>query len=254
MTTDSPRSRYQQEKGLARFAGGRAPPHPPAAVTAGQKRAEPLMFSRRSFSVLLLVAGLALAGPVASAAADAGGFINELVTQALKTLDNKQLTNEDRAKKFRDLLDTDFDIPRIARFVLGRYWNEASEQDRQQFQKLFEEHVVRSYAQRFPEYSGEQLKIIGQRPESETSTLVQSHIVGPNGGPPAKVDWRVRKEGDGFKIIDVDVEGVSMVLAQREEFTSVIQRSGGVAGLNKIIQEKLARGDSRLAAQPAPAP
>ena len=56
----------------------------------------------------------------------------------------------------------------------------------------------------------------------------------------------MRKADDGFKIVDVDVEGVSMVLTQREEFSSVIQRSGGLAGLNKTLQEKLASGDTSL--------
>jgi phospholipid transport system substrate-binding protein len=211
------------------------------------------MSLRRPFAVLVAICSLALALPGARADAnDPAGFINGLVTQALKTLDNKELSTDDRAKQFRNLLDTDFDIPRIARFVLGRYWNDASDQDRQQFQKLFEEYVVRSYAQRFSEYHGEQVKVVGSRPESETSTLVQSQIIRTSGGTPAKVDWRVRKDGGTFKIIDVDVEGVSMVLTQREEFSSVIQRSGGVAGLNKTLQDKLATGDSSLAAQPLP--
>jgi phospholipid transport system substrate-binding protein len=184
----------------------------------------------------------------AAAPSDAAGFVNDLVNTALKTLDNKQLSEEERAKTFRDLLDKDFDMPRISRFVLGPYWREASDQEKQQFQKLFEDYVVRSYAQRFGEYSGEQVKVTGSRPESETSTLVQSQVVRQN-GPPAKVDWRVRKDDKGFKIVDVDVEGVSMVLTQREEFSSVIQRSGGtVAGLNKELQQKLAQGDTSLAA------
>jgi len=212
------------------------------------------MLLRRPLRLLLLVLGLGLvaAAPGRAAGSDPGGFINELVNEALRALDNKQLTNEDRSRQFRQLLDQDFDMPRISRFVLGRYWNEASEQDRQRFQKLFEEYVVRAYAKRFSDYSGETVKITGQRPESETSTLVQSQIIQPSGGPPAKVDWRVRKDDHGYKIVDVDVEGVSMVLTQREEFSSVIQRSGGLAGLNKELEEKLASGDTSLATPPIP--
>jgi phospholipid transport system substrate-binding protein len=208
------------------------------------------MTSRR----MLFVTAFAIAaawGPApvrAAPAGDAAGFITTLVNEALKALDNKELSQDDRAKQFRTLLDHDFDMPRIARFVLGRYWNEANDQDKQRFQKLFEDYVVRSYAQRFSEYSGETVKITGQRAESEVSTLVMSHILRPNGAPPAKVDWRVRKTDAGFKIVDVDVEGVSMVLTQREQFGSVIQRNGGVAGLNRELEQKLASGDNSLAA------
>jgi phospholipid transport system substrate-binding protein len=203
----------------------------------------------RSVLCLLLLSGLALSPlpTFAASATDAASFINELVTQGLSSVDNKQLSEQDRSKRFFDLLDRDFDMPRIARFVLGRYWNEASDADKREFQRLFEEYVVRSYAQRFSEYNGETVKIMGTREENETRTLVQSQIVRPNGAPPASVNWRVRKGDDGFKIVDVDVEGVSMVLTQREEFASVIQR-GGVAGLNKTLQEKLASGDTSLAA------
>jgi phospholipid transport system substrate-binding protein len=197
---------------------------------------------------LALALVLFLAPAKAAAPSDAAGFISDLLNKALKALDNKQLSDEERNKTFRELLDRDFDMPRISRFVLGPYWREASDQEKQQFQKLFEDYVVRSYASRFSEYSGEQVKVTGSRPESETSTLVQSQVVRQN-GPPAKVDWRVRKDNNDFKIVDVDVEGVSMVLTQREEFSSVIQRSGGtVAGLNKELQQKLAQGDTSLAA------
>lgn len=212
------------------------------------------MIARRPPILLSLALALVLflAPAHAAAPSDAAAFINDLLNKALKTLDNKQLSEEERAKTFRDLLDRDFDMPRISRFVLGPYWREASDQEKQQFQKLFEDYVVRSYATRFSEYSGEQVKVTGSRPESETSTLVQSQVVRQN-GPPAKVDWRVRKQDNDFKIVDVDVEGVSMVLTQREEFSSVIQRSGGtVAALNKTLQERLASGDTSLAAPPLP--
>jgi phospholipid transport system substrate-binding protein len=212
------------------------------------------MSLQRPSSALLLIVGLALgaAGFARAEPADPAGFINELVSQALSTIDSKQASEQDRTKKFRDLLAKDFDMPRIGRFVLGRYWNAASDPEKEQFQQLFQEYVVRAYAQRFGEYNGETVKITGSRQESETSTLVQSQILRPNGAPPAKVDWRVRKGDTGFRIVDVDVEGVSMVLTQREEFGSVMQRTGGIAGLIKTLQEKLASGDTSLAAPVLP--
>src|SRR6266851_3526021 len=63
----------------------------------------------------------------------------------------------------------------------------------------------------------------------------------------------VRKQDNDYKVVDIDVEGVSMLVTQREEFGSVIQRSGGtIAGLNKTLQERLASGDTSLAAPPLP--
>ncbi len=213
------------------------------------------MSFRRALPFLTLVVALVFTGTAtrAAPASDAAGFISNLVNEGLQTLGNEKLTPADREKQFRALLTDDFDMQRIARFVLGRYWKDASEQERQNFEKLFQDYVVHSYSARFSAYSGQQVKVTGQRPESETTTIVMSQILQPNGAPPAKVDWRVRKGENGFKIVDVDVEGVSMLITQREEFGTVIQRNGGtVAGLNQALQQKLAQGDTSLAAPMLP--
>src|SRR6185312_2786769 len=229
-----------------------APTQPPVPTGSATRGLKPTMSLRRPLRLLVLVVGLTFfaATSAGAAANDAAGFINDLVQAALKSLANKQLSQADRVKDFRSLLDRNFDMPRISRFVLGRYWKDASPEDRQHFRTLFEEYVVRSYAARFSEYSGEQVKITGSRPEGETTTLVQSEIIRTNGAPPAKVDWRVHKNDHDFKIVDVDVEGVSMIVTQREEFSSVIQRTGGAAGLNRELEQKLASGDTSLAQPP----
>ena len=213
------------------------------------------MSLRRPLTLVLLVASLGFGSATlrAAPASDASAFVKDLVGQAMQSLNDKKLSEEQREKQFRTMLHSDFDMPRISRFVVGRYWTTASDQDKQNFQRLFEDYVVRAYAARFSQYNGEQVKVIGSRPENETITLVSSQVLRPNGAPPAKVDWRVRKQDNDFKIVDIDVEGVSMLLTQREEFASVIQRSGGtVAGLNKTLEERLASGDTSLAAPPLP--
>ncbi len=223
-------------------------------LSASAKALFPMLL-RRSISLMVLLAALAFAGTTtrAAPATDASGFISNLVNEGLQTLGDEKMTPSDREKQFRTLLADDFDMQRIARFVLGRYWNEASEQDRRNFEKLFQDYVVHSYSARFSAYSGQQVKVMGARPESETTTIVMSQILQPNGAPPAKVDWRVRKGENGFKIVDVDVEGVSMLITQREEFGTVIQRNGGtVAGLNHALEQKLASGDTTMAAPMLP--
>jgi phospholipid transport system substrate-binding protein len=202
---------------------------------------------RRSLSLLVLVVSFALPVTASRAAtpANAASFIENLVSQAIDLLNNKQMPEQERERRFDALLSRNFDIPRISRFVLGRYWRTASPQERQRFTDLFERWIIRTYSARFSEYSGETVKVTGSRDESETSTIVSSQLLRPNGAPPAKLDWRVRKENGGYKIVDVDVEGVSMALTQRDEFASVIQRSGGtVASLNHALEQKLADGDT----------
>src|SRR5690348_1377489 len=213
------------------------------------------MILRRSFCALVLLVFCGFAGLSARAASDPAGFINGLVREALVSLGDRQLSPAARDSKFRTLLEQNFDVPRISRFVLGRYWKDASEQDRQRFQKLFQDYVVRAYAARFTQYTAgakDQFKVTGTRAENEATSIVTSQILRDK-GPPIRVDWRVHSDKGQLKITDVDVEGVSMALAQREEFASVIQRNGGnVAGLNQSLAQRLASGDTSLVAQPAP--
>ncbi|HTS94819.1 MAG TPA: ABC transporter substrate-binding protein [Stellaceae bacterium] len=191
-------------------------------------------------SMPALFAGIGFAPPArAATAASPEAFITALAKDALKTL-NERLPESEIEKRFQVLLERDFDLPRIGRFVLGRYWNGASDVEKQQFAKLFEDYVVRSYSLRFSEYSGQTVKVLGARPQSADNSVVASLIVPPDGGATTKVDWIVSKKGDDYRIIDVNVEGVSMSMTHRQEFATVIERTGGgVTALNKALEQKL---------------
>lgn len=209
------------------------------------------MSLRRSLSLLIVALAFVLPAPGTRAAApDPAGFVDKMVSQAIDLLRNKDMPRQERDQKFTALLTQDFDIPRISRFVLGRYWATASDEEREEFSRLFERWVVRTYSARFADYSGETVKVGATKPQSETDVIVESQIIHPDGSPPAKVDWRVRQKDGTFKVVDIDVEGVSMALTEKEEFASVIQNNGGtVANLNKALQQKLASNEATTQAQ-----
>lgn len=167
--------------------------------------------------------------------------MSSLVSQAIATIQDKQISEQQRETKFRSLLASGFDIPRISRFVMGRYWRTASDQERAKFGSLFEDWIVRTYSVRFSNYSGQTIDVTGVRPEGADGAVVLSRFNQTNGAPPANVDWHVRKETDGsYKIVDVSVENVSMALTERDEIASVADRNGGtIKGLNKFLAEKL---------------
>ncbi|HYE51513.1 MAG TPA: ABC transporter substrate-binding protein [Azospirillaceae bacterium] len=163
----------------------------------------------------------------AQVAADAAGkFVQSLGDKVVAVVADGSATQDKRQAVFRALLNENFDVQTIGRFVLGRYWNAASQPQREEYQKLFENMIVGVYAERFGQYSGEQFKVTGSRPEGERDALVTSQVLRPN-GPPVNVSWRVRQKDGGFKIIDVVVENVSMSVTQRSEFASVIESNGG---------------------------
>ena len=200
---------------------------------------------RRSLltAVLVLAAG-AFAPAIPAAAADPTALISNLGSRALEVL-GKDATQSQRVARFRELLREDFDVPGIARFVLGRYWNAATEEQRAEYVKLFEDYIAMAYATRLAEYTGETFKVTGSRPDAD-GAIVSSQIVRPGGAAPVKVDWRLTGRNGIYKISDVSVDGISMAVTQRSEFASVIQHNGGqVQGLITMLRERTAGGRAR---------
>ena len=115
----------------------------------------------------------------------------------------------------------------IGKFALGRYWRTATKAQKDEYLELFEDMIIETYARRFEEYQGQQIQVGTARSVgSNGDSLVQSSIIS-SGSPDVSVDWRVRKNGNTYQVIDVLVEGVSMSVTQRSEFSSIIQRGGG---------------------------
>lgn len=178
---------------------------------------------------------------IAAQAANAEAFVNSMASQVLRTMGQARSAQE-REASFMIVLRDDFDMGRIARFVLGRYWLTASEKDRADFREVLQSYLARAYANRLGEYAGETVKVVGRRAEADGATTVNSEIIHQTGAPPVKLDWRIYVTGDDYRIVDVSVEGVSMVLTHKEEFAAIIERDGqGVAGLNRSIQAKMSQ-------------
>jgi phospholipid transport system substrate-binding protein len=179
----------------------------------------------------------AAAAPFQSvAAAGPDDFIRNLGNQAIEVI-RSGASPDQKSAYFHRALHQDFDLRSISRFVLGPYWRDASEAEREEFKGILEAHLVRFYGQRLAEYNGESLRVVGSRPEPE-GAIVSSEIIRPQ-GPPIKVDWRLNTRNGVYKITDVNVDGVSMALTQRSEFAGLIQRNGGqLAGLLANMGER----------------
>ena len=173
-------------------------------------------------------------------AVNAEQFIASLGDRALQILAGGSQNPSERDIAFRKVLDEGFDLALIGRYAMGRYWRRATQEQRSEYIKLFKDFIVVTYIARLGEYSGETLRVVSSRRDDQ-DTIVTSEIV-MEGRPSIRVDWRVRNDasdGSETKIIDVIVEGISMLLTQRDEFASVIQRSGGnVEGLLVRLRKK----------------
>jgi phospholipid transport system substrate-binding protein len=189
----------------------------------------------RAPMVIRLVAALVLAlvavTPRPAPAAghdDAVAFMNDLGTRVLGIINDKKEPEAARKQQFEKLVEGAFDLPRIARFVLGRYWRGASEDERQRFATAFERYMISIYWSRFTSYNGETFKVSSAQDEGNGTILVTTQIMRPDSGQsPVKVNWALEKLGGHFKIRDASLEGVSQALTYRDQFSSFIERNGG---------------------------
>ena len=173
----------------------------------------------------------------AAAPADAQKFIDDLGESTVKSLTNSSLSDAERDSRFRSLLESQFDLPGISKFVLARHWRGASDAERADFQRLFETLLVQAYAQKFAEYAGERFKVSSSLANDDGSITVNSLINRPNGDV-VRLDWRVADAG-GLKISDLVVDGISLRTTYRSDVASVIQNNGGnVAGLLGALRQK----------------
>ena len=160
-------------------------------------------------------------------ARDAGQFVSSIAQEAIDELASTALDEDERLRRFRRLFAEGFDIPLIARFVLGRYWRQASDAERAEYLKLFDELVIQTYARRFNEFNAARLRVLSVSRPNEDNDVIVAVEGALQGKPPVRMDVRVRQSAAQFKIIDLSIEGISMAVTQRDEFSSVIQRGGG---------------------------
>jgi phospholipid transport system substrate-binding protein len=169
----------------------------------------------------------AVAGPSINAARS---FVDVMAKKTVAFLADKNLSEPRKKEQFRTLLFADFDLDTIGRFVLGPYWNRADPAQRQEYLRLFRDMIANVWAERFEQYQGQKFELRSARAADDRDTLVSSVII-PLDNPAVQVDWRVRYKNGQYKIVDVIVEGVSLSVTQRSDFSSVIQRGGGDVGV-----------------------
>ncbi len=183
-------------------------------------------FLRAAAAGLLLTA--ALAAEPAGAAETAVAFVRALGDTAIRELAPNDITPAQRETKFRELLRANFDLPRITRFTLGRYARRASEAEMAKFTTLYEELAVLTYAQMFGLYAGHSFKVTKQLgAPGDKYVMVVSELTDKNGALAARLDWQLLVETSRYAVVDIRVEGVSMAIAQRDDFTAFLDKNNG---------------------------
>lgn len=168
---------------------------------------------------------------------DASAFITHLGRRIISLLSEPEKMGEKEIIAFRKIFTDALDMRLIARQVMGRHWRVSTEEQRQNYLRLFSEYVVQIYASQFSNYSGESFDVYKEQGAADDDRVVKTRIIADN-GEITHVDFRVHKDGPRFRVVDVAVRGVSLLVAKRSEF-DVIIRHKGVNGLLAQLKAKV---------------
>jgi phospholipid transport system substrate-binding protein len=187
-------------------------------------------------AALLVLPGFLALTPLAARAADSPREVVELNSQKVLAILNSGDSDDEKIKHLQELAYTAIDFDTVSRLVLAKYWKQFSPEQRQQFGEEFKRALTVSYGRRIGQFGQEKVAIVGERQEPMGDVTVQSRIVGGKAGD-IKVDYRLRQRDGTWYVIDVIVEGVSIVSSYRTQFQEIIGQGGPERLLAELHQK-----------------
>jgi|TARA_Y100000590_G_scaffold465167_1_gene636678 phospholipid transport system substrate-binding protein len=166
-------------------------------------------------------------------------FISELVNDAIKTLGDKNLTQEEKNTFIAKIAKDNVDIKALGLYTLGDLRKTVEKETLVKYQNLFEKYFLKSLTSRLTDYTSEKFEVINSDKKNAKYTIVNSRIAESKDKPEIKIDWRVYTK-DPLKplIRDLIVEGLSLARTQREEFSSILNSNNNdINALFNKLQE-----------------
>ncbi|MGI9489752.1 MAG: MlaC/ttg2D family ABC transporter substrate-binding protein [Geminicoccaceae bacterium] len=176
---------------------------------------------------------------------DAKALVTRLVKQILEAIDADS-GDSSQERRMMAVIERETNLNLLARMTLGRYWRQATVQQRKVFADVFRRYLLQSFTSRLRRYAGtglgavhDRFTIVATKKVGKNDVVVRS-LIKPPSGASLEVDWRIRSRDGHFFIIDLVVEGISLLITQRSEFGSVVERIG-VDGLIGELETRVAR-------------
>ena len=164
-------------------------------------------------------------------------FVAKFANEAITILGSEQISKNEKNNKFTNLVMSAIDLNLISQFVLSKTWKSATDDQKERYISAFKKYFINSYANKLDQYSGEKIIVNGSE-EAGKYVIVDTNIV-REGTDTLKINlkWRLLNKNDDIKIIDLNIEGISLVIAQREEFQSFLANNDGdlEALIDKIV-------------------
>jgi phospholipid transport system substrate-binding protein len=181
-----------------------------------------------------------------SAAGTPRQAMEETISEVLGLLKDKSLSRIQRAEGLDAILRRRMDFATLSRLMLGRNWDELNETQQKAFIEELSQHLMGVYLPMTDGYSGQKVQVTEERPEPNGDHTVQAAINDVRGGAVnqvATLACRMRRGEEGWKAIDMRVEGISVAVLFRAQFRPVMVRDGFDALLQRL-REKNAQSKS----------
>ena len=199
-------------------------------------------------ALLLLAPGMHAA---AGASTDPKEVVQTTANAVIAVLRDESLDRVTKQTRIEEIVYANVDFDTLSRLVLARNWKKFDERQREEFLREFKRHLSVTYGRNIDDYRNETVAITGERKEARSDWTVLSKIVRGAGSAEFQVNYRLRQTDGQWRIIDVIVEGVSMVANFRSQFQDIVT-AGGPDRLLRLLREKNASGESLIKTTPRP--
>lgn len=160
------------------------------------------------------------------------------VTSAVRA--DKALAAGDKEKSLKlaeDKILPHIDFEEATRLAASRAWSQASAEQRRKLVAEFRSMIVRTYANAIGAYGGQEPKALASRSKPAAGEATVRYQFARAGGQPVLITYELHRTGQGWKIYDINVEGMSLVLAYRTEFDAIVKQEG-IDGLIRRLAQK----------------
>lgn len=191
------------------------------------------IYSRLLLLLLLIISPLTMADEQS-----AKQVVEEFQTQLISVMkQGKALGFKGRYEKLDVLVKKSHDLPKIARIVVGKQWEELTAEQQARLESVFSKLSVSAYAHNFKDYTGESFTFVSEEETGRGGVVIHTNLTIP-GEKDVKFDYMMKKKDDGWQIINIIADGVSDLALKRSEYTNVLSKEG-FDGLIAKINEKI---------------
>jgi phospholipid transport system substrate-binding protein len=174
--------------------------------------------------------------PAAAATETPEQFVSRTSDEVLRILRDKGTDHDAKIARLQAMLDERSDFETISKLVLASHYHGFDDAQKKEFVALLHRYLTTTYGRQIDNYANETVAVTGGRPEARGDYTVQTKIKRTTGAE-LLVEYRLRKVGEDWRLIDVIGEGISLVSNLRSQFGEILN-SGGPEKLLKVLREK----------------